>query len=128
MAYFSKETQEKIFKILTGVLVVVCCVMISVLLGVVEKQNTKIKTLYQNLHNVTVFEVDKSESVRIEKASPIGTTTDGKGIILVDSIGTMWILDNFFAESTDEFLIALNDNGTKDLKDDEIVGIWLALE
>lgn len=128
MVYFSKETQEKIFKIITGVLVVVCCVMISVLLGVVEKQNTKIKTLYQNLDNVTVFEVDKSESVRIEKASPIGVTTDGKGVILVDSIGTMWILDNFFAESTDEFLIALNDNGTKDLKDDEIVGIWLALE
>ena len=128
MVYFSKETQEKIFKIITGVLVVVYCVMISVLLGVVEKQNTKIKTLYQNLHNVTVFEVDKSESVRIEKASPIGTTTDGKGVILVDSIGTTWILDNFFAESTDEFLIALNDNGTKDLKDDEIVGIWLALE
>ena len=125
MVYFSKETQEKIFKIITRVLAVVCCVMISVLLGVVEKQNTKIKTLCQNLDNVTVFEVDENESVRVEKVSPIGITTDGKGAILVDSIGTMWILDNFFAESTDEFLIALNDNGTKDLKDDEIVGTYI---
>jgi len=76
----------------------------------------------------TEVELARNETLRLEYLFPVGKTSDGKGTIFADANSEMWILNNFYAEENDVFVALMNDKGTKDKTDDEIVDIWLDLE
>ena len=73
-------------------------------------------------------ELEKNETCRLETLVPVGKTTDGKGTIFSNDGSELWILNNFYAEPSDNFVALMNDKGTKDKTDDVIVEIWLDLE
>lgn len=73
-------------------------------------------------------ELARGENLRLEYLFPIGKTSDGKGTIFADANSEMWIRNNFYAEENDVFVALMNDKGTEDKTDDEIIDIWLDLE
>lgn len=73
-------------------------------------------------------ELEKNETCRLEILVPVGKTTEGVGTVFADEGGELWILNDFYAEDSDVFVALMNDKGTKDKTDDEIVDIWLDLE
>ena len=73
-------------------------------------------------------ELEKNETCRLEILVPVGKTTEGVGTVFADEGGELWILNDFYAEDSDVFVALMNDKGTKDKTDDEIIDIWLDLE
>lgn len=76
----------------------------------------------------TDVELARNETCRLETLVPVGKTSDGKGTVFSDDGSELWILNNFYAEPSDNFVALMNDKGTKDKTDDVIVDIWLDLE
>lgn len=76
----------------------------------------------------TDVELAKNETCRLEVLLPIAKTLDGVGVIFADEDGNLWEMTDFYAEENDVFVALMNDKGTKDKTDDEIVDIWLDLE
>lgn len=76
----------------------------------------------------TDVELEKNETCRLEILLPIAKTLDGVGVIFADEGGNLWEMTDFYAEPEDVFVALMNDKGTKDKTDDEIVDIWLDLE
>lgn len=76
----------------------------------------------------TDVELAKNETCRLEILLPIAKTLDGVGTIFADEGGNLWEMTDFYAEENDVFVALMNDKGTKDKTDDEIVDIWLDLE
>lgn len=76
----------------------------------------------------TDVELAKNETCRLEVLLPIAKTLDGVGVIFADEGGNLWEMTDFYAEENDVFVALMNDKGTKDKTDDEIVDIWLDLE
>ena len=76
----------------------------------------------------TDVELAKNETCRLEILLPIAKTLDGVGTIFADEGGNLWEMTDFYAEPDDVFVALMNDKGTKDKTDDEIVDIWLDLE
>ena len=74
------------------------------------------------------IELEKNETCRLEILVPVGKTTEGVGTVFADEGGELWILNDFYAEENDVFVALMNDKGTKDKTDDEIIDIWLDLE
>ena len=73
-------------------------------------------------------ELEKNDTCRLEVLLPIAKTLDGVGVIFADEGGNLWEMTDFYAEENDVFVALMNDKGTKDKADDEIVDIWLDLE
>ena len=78
--------------------------------------------------NFIDVELEKNETCRLEILVPVGKTTEGVGTVFADEGGELWILNDFYAEDSDVFVALMNDKGTKDKTDDEIIDIWLDLE
>mgnify|MGYP003539119392 FL=1 len=76
----------------------------------------------------TDVELARGETCRLEILLPIAKTLDGVGVIFADESGNLWEMTDFYAEENDVFVALMNDKGTKDKTDDEIVDIWLDLE
>lgn len=76
----------------------------------------------------TDVELAKNETCRLEILLPIAKTLDGVGVIFADEGGNLWEMTDFYAEENDVFVALMNDKGTKDKTDDEIIDIWLDLE
>ena len=76
----------------------------------------------------TDVELARGETCRLEILLPIAKTLDGVGVIFADEGGNLWEMTDFYAEENDVFVALMNDKGTKDKIDDEIVDIWLDLE
>ena len=72
--------------------------------------------------------LEKGDTCRLEILVPVGKTTEGVGTVFADESGEMWVMNDFFAEPEDVFIALMNDKGTEDKTDDEIVDIWLDLE
>ena len=72
-------------------------------------------------------ELEKNETCRLEILLPIAKTLDGVGVIFADEGGNLWEMTDFYAEKNDVFVALMNDKGTKDKTDDEIIDIWLDL-
>ena len=73
-------------------------------------------------------ELEKNDTCRLEILLPIAKTLDGVGVIFADEGGNLWEMTDFYAEENDVFVALMNDKGTEDKTDDEIVDIWLDLE
>lgn len=73
-------------------------------------------------------ELEKGETCRLEILLPIAKTLDGVGVIFADEGGNLWEMTDFYAEKNDVFVALMNDKGTEDKTDDEIIDIWLDLE
>ena len=78
--------------------------------------------------NFIDVELAKDETCRLEILLPIAKTLDGVGVIFADEGGNLWEMTDFYAEENDVFVALMNDKGTDDKTDDEIVDIWLDLE
>ena len=78
--------------------------------------------------NFTDVELAKGETCRLEILLPIAKTLDGVGVIFADEGGNLWEMTDFYAEENDVFVALMNDKGTRDKTDDEIIDIWLDLE
>lgn len=76
----------------------------------------------------TDVELARGETCRLEILLPIAKTLDGVGVIFADEGGNLWEMTDFYTEENDVFVALMNDKGTKDKTDDEIVDIWLDLE
>lgn len=76
----------------------------------------------------TDVELARNETCRLEILLPIAKTLDGVGVIFADEGGNLWEMTDFYAEENDVFVALMNDKGTEDKTDDEIVDIWLDLE
>lgn len=76
----------------------------------------------------TDVELARGETCRLEILLPIAKTLDGVGVIFADESGNLWEMTDFYAEENDVFVALMNDKGTEDKTDDEIIDIWLALE
>ena len=76
----------------------------------------------------TDVELAKNETCRLEILLPIAKTLDGVGVIFADEGGNLWEMTDFYAEENDVFVALMNDKGTDDKTDDEIIDIWLDLE
>ena len=76
----------------------------------------------------TDVELARGETCRLEILLPIAKTLDGVGTIFADEGGNLWEMTDFYAEENDVFVALMNDKGTEDKTDDEIVDIWLDLE
>ena len=76
----------------------------------------------------TDVELEKNETCRLETLLPIAKTLDGVGVIFADESGNLWEMTDFYAEENDVFVALMNDKGTDNKTDDEIVDIWLDLE
>jgi hypothetical protein len=50
------------------------------------------------------------------------------GVIFADEGGNLREMTDFYAEQGDVFVALMNDKGTEDKTDDEIIDIWLDLE
>ena len=73
-------------------------------------------------------ELEKNETCRLEILLPIAKTVDGVGVIFADEGGNLWEMTDFYAEENDVFVALMNDKGTEDKTDDEIIDIWLDLK
>lgn len=78
--------------------------------------------------NFTDVELAKGETCRLEILLPIAKTLDGVGVIFADEGGNLWEMTDFYAEENDVFVALMNDKGTENKTDDEIIDIWLDLE
>lgn len=78
--------------------------------------------------NFTDVELARGETCRLEILLPIAKTLDGVGVIFADESGNLWEMTDFYAEENDVFVALMNDKGTEDKTDDEIIDIWLDLE
>ena len=76
----------------------------------------------------TEVELARGETCRLEILLPIAKTLDGVGVIFADESGNLWEMTDFYAEENDVFVALMNDKGTEDKTDDEIIDIWLDLE
>lgn len=110
------------FKI-ANIIVAVFALTLVVLVFASARPNTM-----EPITDFTDVELAKGENLRLEYLFPIGKTSDGKGTIFADANSEMWIRNNFYAEENDVFVALMNDKGTKDKTDDEIIDIWLDLE
>ena len=73
-------------------------------------------------------ELENNETCRLEVLLPIAKTLDGVGVIFADEGGNLWEMTDFYAEPDDVFVALMNDKGTDDKTDDEIIDIWLDFE
>ena len=81
-----------------------------------------------DLENLFEVELEKGESLYFENLVPVGQTNEGVGTIFSNDGSELWILNDFYAEPSDNFVALMNDKGTTDKTDDVIVEIWLDLE
>jgi hypothetical protein len=110
--------------------IVTVVVLLGIAFGISAIVNSQVEknAIKENLSSFVETPLEKGESLRLEKLSPIGKTLKDNGTIFVDESGEMWILDNFYAEKNEKFVALLSDKATNDKTDDIIVDIWLVLE
>jgi hypothetical protein len=110
--------------------IVTVVVLLGIAFGISAIVNSQVEknAIKENLSSFVETPLEKGESLRLEKLSPIGKTLKDNGTIFVDESGEMWILNNFYAEKNEKFVALLSDKATNDKTDDIIVDIWLVLE
>lgn len=110
--------------------IVTVVVLLGIAFGISAMVNSQVEknAIKENLSSFVETPLEKGESLRLEKLSPIGKTLKDNGTIFVDESGEMWILNNFYAEKNEKFVALLSDKATNDKTDDIIVDIWLVLE
>ena len=110
------------FKIANTIIALFTVVIIALAFSSVEKPTM------EPITDFTDVELAKGETCRLEILLPIAKTLDGVGVIFADESGNLWEMTDFYAEENDVFVSLMNDKGTEDKTDDEIVDIWLDLE
>jgi hypothetical protein len=110
------------FKIANTIIALFTVVIIALAFSSVEKPTM------EPITDFTDVELAKGETCRLEILLPIAKTLDGVGVIFADEGGNLWEMTDFYAEENDVFVALMNDKGTEDKTDDEIVDIWLDLE
>jgi hypothetical protein len=110
--------------------IVTVVVLLGIAFGISAIVNSQVEknAIKENLSSFVETPLEKGESLRLEKLSPIGKTLKDNGTIFVDESGEMWILNNFYAEKNEKFVALLSNKATNDKTDDIIVDIWLVLE
>ena len=121
-------TKTKINNCIAIGLAITSVIVLFISFGFVSNSAKQVRQTYENFNSFIDTDLEKNETLRLEILLPIGKTTDGVGTIFADESGEMWVMDNFYAEPEDVFIALMNDNGTEDKTDDEIVDIWLDLE
>ena len=112
---------------LKGILSVIAffVLVVALLISVVTREQP---SRMEPITNFTEVELEKGETCRLETLLPVAKTLDGVGVILEDESGNLWEMSDFYAEENDIFVALMNNKGTEDKTDDEIVDIWLDLE
>ena len=108
---------------ITNIFIIVFTITVIILVFASTKPNTMEPTT-----NFTGVEFAKGETCRLEILFPIAKTLDGVGTIFEDENGNLWKMTDFYAEENDVFVALMNDKGTENKTDDEIIDIWLDLE
>ena len=108
------------FKITNTIIALFTVVIIALAFASVEKSTMEPITDFIDV------ELAKGETCRLETLLPIAKTVDG--VIFADEGGNLWEMTDFYAEKDDVFVALMNDKGTEDKTDDEIIDIWLDLE
>ena len=121
-------TKTKINNCIAIGLAITSVIILFISFGFVSNSAKQVRQTYENFNSFIDTDLEKNETLRLEILLPIGKTTDGVGTIFADESGEMWVMDDFYAEPEDVFIALMNDKGTKDKTDDEIVDIWLDLE
>ena len=119
---------QKTKSILKGIGFTVC---ILLLITAIPMMSIIYKSNDSRMEPITDFidvELENNETCRLEILLPIAKTLDGVGVIFADEGGNLWEMTDFYAEPDDVFIALMNDKGTDDKTDDEIVDIWLDLE
>lgn len=112
---------EDIIKILLAFALALTVIICSII-------NVTDNSRMEPITDFTDVELAKGETCRLEILLPIAKTLDDVGIIFADEGGNLWEMTDFYAEKNDVFVALMNDKGTEDKTDDEIVDIWLDLE
>lgn len=110
------------FKIANSIILTVTILILAFAIGSVEKPTMEPITDFIDV------ELEKGETCRLEILLPIAKTLNGVGVVFADEGGNLWEMNDFYAEENDVFIALMNDKGTEDKTDDEIVDIWLDLE
>lgn len=112
---------------LKGILSVIAffVLVVALLISVITREEP---SRMEPITNFTDVGLEKNETCRLETLLPVAKTLDGVGVILEDESGNLWEMTDFHAEENDIFVALMNDKGTEDKTDDEIVDIWLDLE
>ena len=121
-------TKTKINNCIAIGLAITSVIVLFISFSFVSDSAKQVRQTYENFNSFIDTDLEKNETLRLEILLPIGKTTDGVGTIFADESGEMWVMDNFYAEPEDVFIALMNDKGTEDKTDDEIVDIWLDLE
>ena len=106
----------------------VCILLLIIAMLIMSIIYTNNDSRMEPITNFTDVELEKNETCRLETLLPVAKTLDGVGVILEDESGNLWEMTDFHAEENDIFVALMNDKGTEDKTDDEIVDIWLDLE
>ena len=112
---------------LKGILSVIAffVLIVALLISVITREQP---SRMEPITNFADVELEKNETCRLETLLPVAKTLDGEGAILADEDGNLWEMTDFHAEKNDVFIALMNDKGTENKTDDEIVDIWLDLE
>ena len=110
------------FKIANTIIALFAVVVIALAFASIEKPTMEPITDFIDV------ELTKGETCRLEILLPVAKTVDGVGVIFADESGNLWEMTDFYAEENDVFIALMNDKGTENKTDDEIVDIWLDLE
>ena len=121
-------TKTKINNCIALGLAITSVIVLFISFGFVSDSAKQVRQTYENFNSFIDTDLEKNETLRLEILLPIGKTIDGVGTIFADESGEMWAMDDFYAEPEDVFIALMNDKGTEDKTDDEIVDIWLDLE
>lgn len=121
-------TKTKINNCIAIGLAITSVIILFISFGFVSDSAKQVRQTCENFNSFIDTDLEKNETLRLEILLPIGKTTDGVGTIFADESGEMWVMDDFYAEPEDVFIALMNDKGTEDKTDDEIVDIWLDLE
>ena len=119
---------QKAKNILKGIGFTVCILLLITAIPMMSIIYSNNDSRMEPITDFTDVELEKGETCRLEILLPIAKTLDGVGVIFADEGGNLWEMTDFYAEPEDVFIALMNDKGTKDKTDDEIVDIWLDLE
>ena len=119
---------QKTKNILKGIGFAVCILLLVVAIPMMSIIYTNNNSRMEPITDFTDVELEKGETCRLETLIPVAKTLDDVGVILEDESGNLWEMSDFYAKENDVFVALMNDKGTEDKTDDEIVDIWLDLE